>query len=384
MTRVTAGLLIAAFSLSGLTCGGERSAPKAASQADIPVGVYAALTGPTATFGRGTREGVELAAEEINAAGGLLGGRKIRLIVEDDQGKPEEAATVVTRLITSNDVIAVIGENISANSLAAAPILQRAGVPMISPSSTNPAVTEKGDFIFRVCFIDSYQGDALAKFARETLKLERVAIIQDVKNAYSVGLAEFFGKGFAKRGGTITGVQSYSEGDADVRAQLTALRSTKPQAIVIPGYYTDVGTIALQARDLGINVPLLGGDGWDSPALLEIGGAALNGSYFANHYSVSEQRPEVQNFVKKFRAKHGKDPDSLNALSYDAMRLLADSIQKAGSVEGKAIRDRLAIVKDFPGVCGVISMGPDRNPIKPVVILKVEQGKILFAGRVTP
>lgn len=366
-----------------LGCGGERHRPTAASVAEIPIGVYAALTGPTATFGRATRDGAQLAADEINAAGGLLD-RQIRLHVEDDQGRPEEAASVVTRLITSREVVALIGENASSRSLAAAPIAQSAKVPMISPSSTNPAVTEKGDYIFRVCFIDSYQGDAIAKFAREKLAVARVAILRDVRNDYSVGLAEFFTESFVRRGGQIIADQSYSEGDNDFRGQLTAIRAARPDAIFVPGYYTDAGSIAIQARDLGISVPLLGGDGWDAPALLEIGGAALNGCYFADHYSMTEERPAVQNFVRRFRERYKRDPDAVNALSYDAMRMLADAIRGAGSLDRVAIRDRLAAMKDFEGVSGVITMGPDRNPIKPVVIVRIQNGKTEFAERVVP
>jgi branched-chain amino acid transport system substrate-binding protein len=366
-----------------LGCGGERQSQTAEGTGDIPVGVYGALTGPTAVFGRATVDGAQLAADEINAAGGVLG-RKIRIFVEDDQGKPEEAASVVTRLITSRDVIAVIGENASSRSLAAAPICQNAGVPMISPSSTNPAVTEKGDYIFRVCFIDSYQGDALAKFAREKLALKKVAILRDVKNDYSVGLAEIFTQSFERRGGAIAVDQSYSEGDTDFRSQLTAIRAAQPDGIFIPGYYTDAGTISIQARDLGLTVPLLGGDGWASPTLTQIGGAALNGAYYSDHYHISEQRPAVQNFVRKFREKYQRDPDAVNALSYDAMQMLAASIRRAGSLQRSAIRDQLAATKDFEGASGVITMGSDRNPIKPVVIVKIENGMTVFADQVVP
>jgi branched-chain amino acid transport system substrate-binding protein len=255
---------------------------------------------------------------------------------------------------------------------------------MISPSSTNPAVTEKGDYIFRVCFIDSYQGEAVARFAREKLGLSRVAILRDIKNDYSVGLAQFFSDSFTRRGGQIVADQSYAEGDNDFRGQLTAIRAAKPDAIFVPGYYTDAGSMAIQARDLGITVPLLGGDGWDSPALLQIGGAALEGCYFADHYSMDEDRPTVQNFVTRFRQRFDRDPDAVNALSYDAMRMLAEAIRRAGSLDRPAIRDQLAATRDFDGVSGVITMGPDRNPIKPVVIVKVENGKAVFADRVTP
>jgi branched-chain amino acid transport system substrate-binding protein len=364
-------------------CSGERASPTEEATSQIPIGVYAALTGPTATFGVATRDGVTLAVDEINASGGLLG-RQLRLYVEDDQGKTEEAPSVVSRLITRYNVVAVIGENASSRSLAAAPVAQAAKVPMISPSSTNPAVTEKGDYIFRVCFLDSYQGKALATFARKKLKLQRVAILRDVKNDYSVGLADFFTQAFTEAGGTVVADQSYSEGDSDFKSQLTAIRAASPDGIFIPGYYTEAGSIAVQARDLGISVPLIGGDGWASPLLVEIGGKSIDGSYYGEHYFIGEERPAVQLFVKKFRERFGTDPGSLNALSYDAVMMLAQAIREANSLEGPAIRDRLAAIRDFDGVSGQITMGADRNPIKPVVIVKVENGETVFADRVSP
>lgn len=363
--------------------GPDESSETRAGGDEIPVGVYAALTGPTATFGHATREGAELAVAEINAAGGVLG-KPIRLLVEDDLGKPEQAVAVVTKLITRDGVVALIGENASSRSLAAAPIAQSNGVPMISPSSTNPEVTEKGDYIFRVSYTDPYQGAAIAQFVRAGLGLDRVALLTDVKNDYSVGLADFFEQNFTRQGGRVVVTQSYAEQDSDFRSQLTAIRNSDAQAIVVPGYYTDVGQIAIQARELGIDLPLVGGDGWDSPKLLEIGGEALEGSYFANHYYVDEDRPAVRDFVEKFRAEYGKLPDSVNALSYDAARILAQAIERAGSTDGAAIRDQIAATRDFQGVSGVISIGPDRNPIKPVAILAIRDGQIMLEEWVEP
>ncbi len=374
---------VAAIALLLGACSGERVSPTERPANQIPIGVFAALTGPTATFGRATRDGATLAADEINATGGLLG-RQVELYIEDNQGKTEEAPSVVSRLITRNRVVALIGENASSRSLAAAPVAQAAKVPMISPSSTNPAVTEKGDYIFRVCFLDSYQGEALAKFVREKLGLTRIAILSDVKNDYSVGLADFFTRAFTREGGTVVANQSYSEGDSDFKSQLTAIRAAGPEAVFIPGYYTEAGSIAVQARDLGISVPLIGGDGWGSPLLLEIGGKSVEGAYYGEHYFVREERPAVQQFVKKFRERFDTDPDAVNALSYDAMMMLAEAIRRGGSVEGPVIRDHLASIKDFEGVSGVITMGADRNPIKPVVIVKVENGRIIFADRISP
>jgi branched-chain amino acid transport system substrate-binding protein len=345
--------------------------------------VYAALTGDQASFGNATVQGVKLAAEEINAAGGVLG-RKIRLVIEDDQGRPDQAASVVTKLITSDAVIAVIGENSSNNSLAAAPIAQSNGVPMISPSSTNPAVTEKGEYIFRVCFTDPYQGKALATFAKNNLNLDTAAILIDKKNDYSVGLAEFFEKEFVALGGRIVAKQSYSGGDTEFRPQLTTIKAASPKMLFIPGFYTEVGQIAIHARDLGITAPLVGGDGWDSPVVIEIGGQSINGSYFSDHYFVGDPRPLVQDFVTKIRERHNKNPEANAALGYDSLYVLVNAIRRANGLDRKAIRDQIAATKDHQGVSGTITMGPDRNPIKPVAMIKIENGQMTFAGWVKP
>ena len=345
--------------------------------------MYAALTGDQASFGNATVQGVKLAADEINAAGGVLG-RKIALVIEDDQGRPDQAASVVTKLITNNNVVAVIGENSSSNSLAAAPICQNNKVPMISPSSTNPSVTEKGDYIFRVCFTDPYQGKALAAFVKNDLKLDSAAILIDKKNDYSVGLAQFFQKEFEALGGRVTGQQSYAGGDTEFRPQLTTLKSGNPKVLFIPGFYTEVGQIAIQARDLGITAPMVGGDGWDSPTVIEIGGKSIDGSYFSDHYFVGDPRPLVQQFVSKINQRHGKNPEANAALGYDALKIFAAAATRAGSLDRTAIRDQIAATKDYDGVSGKITMGADRNPIKPVAMIKIENGQMGFAGWVKP
>ncbi|HEX8172280.1 MAG TPA: ABC transporter substrate-binding protein [Thermoanaerobaculia bacterium] len=347
------------------------------------MGVFAALSGDQASFGNATVQGVKLAADEINAAGGVLG-RKIRLVIEDDQGRAVEATSAVTKLITSDNVVALIGENSSNQSLAAAPIAQSNKVPMISPSSTNPAVTEKGDYIFRVCFTDPYQGKALAAFVKNELHLDRAAILLDKKNDYSVGLAEFFRKEFEAAGGKVVVQQSYTGGDTEFRPQLTTIKSASPQVLFIPGFYTEVGQIAIQARDLGINVPLVGGDGWDSPSVIEIGGKSIDGSYFSDHYFVGDPRPLVQTFVSKIKQRHGKAPEANAALGYDALHIFANAVKRAGSLDRAKIRDEIAATKDYQGVSGTISMGPDRNPIKPVAIIQIRNGQMGFAGWVKP
>jgi branched-chain amino acid transport system substrate-binding protein len=347
------------------------------------IGEFGSLTGTTATFGISTMNGIDMAIDEVNQNGGLLG-KTVRVIVEDDQGRPEEAQTVVTKLITSNRVVAILGEVASSRTLAAAPVAQQHGIPMISPSSTNPAVTEVGDFIFRVCFIDPFQGLVMAKFAAQSLQLTDVAVLRDIKNDYSVGLADVFVDNFVALGGTIVADEGYSEGDTDFSAQLTSIRARKPQAIFVPGYYTEVGLIARQAKSLGIEAPLLGGDGWDSPSLIEIGGAALEGSYFSNHYSVDDPSPAIQKFVSDYRARYGQTPDALAGLGYDAAQILFDAIRRADSTNPTAIRDALAETSNFAGVTGVTTLDENRNAVKPAVVLQIADGKLAYVETINP
>jgi branched-chain amino acid transport system substrate-binding protein len=354
-----------------------------AASNDIQVGEYSSLTGNTATFGQSTHNGIVLALEEINAAGGI-NGRKINLHTEDTQSKPEEAAVVVQKLISQNGVVAVLGEVASSRSLAAAPICQQNKVPMISPSSTNPQVTEVGDYIFRACFLDSYQGESLAKFAVNELKAKKAAILTDVKNDYSVGLAKFFEETFTKLGGRIVARQSYSEGDSDFRAQLTAIRASSPDIVFVPGYYTEVGQIAIQSRDLGMKQPLVGGDGWESPKLVEIGGVALDGSFYSNHYTSDDPDPRVRDFVQRYEKRYGAKPDSMSALAYDSARMLAEAMKRAKVIDGPSIREQIARTTSFQGVTGSISMGADRNPIKDLVILEIRDGKATKRADVSP
>ncbi|HEX4439433.1 MAG TPA: ABC transporter substrate-binding protein [Thermoanaerobaculia bacterium] len=372
-----AALIVAA--VLACSCGAEKN-PDAQG---IPIGFYGALTGPTATFAQSGKNGVTLAADEINRAGGVLG-RPIHVLSEDDRGEASEAASVASKLITRDHVVALIGEQASSRTLAAAPIAQSYGVPMISPTSTNVEVTKKGDFIFRACYIDPYQGQAAARFAREKLGAKTAALLVDVRSDYSVGLADAFRAAFGAAGGEIVDEQKYAEGDSDFSAQLTALRPRSPDVLFVPGYYTDAGLIARQAHALGLKATLLGADGWDSPKLTEIGGEAVEGAYLTNHYSVDDPAPAVRKFVDAYRARFGAAPDSIAASSYDAMRMLADAITRAGSTEGRRVRDALAATKDFAGVTGTITMDADRNPIKPIVILKVENGKFTLAGKIEP
>jgi branched-chain amino acid transport system substrate-binding protein len=351
---------------------------------DIMIGHYGAMTGGTATFGISTDEGIRLALDGINAKGGVLG-KPVKLVTEDTQGKPEEAVTAVQKLISQNKVVAVLGEVASSNSLAAAPVCQRARVPMLSPASTNPKVTQVGNYIFRSCFIDPFQGPVMARFAINDLKAKRVAVLYDVKQSYSTGLHDVFIAEAKNLGAEVVADESYSTDDIDFKAQLTKIRNTNPDAVYVPGYYTEVALIARQAKELGLTAPLLGGDGWDSEQFFKIGGDAVNGNYFTNHYSPDEDRPAVKQFVDAYKAKYnGKMPDAMAILGYDAMNIMAAAITQAGNTKGKDIRDQLAAVKDFPGASGTITIDKDRNAQKPIVVLKIEGGKTKFVTSVQP
>ena len=273
----------------------------------------------------------------------------------------------------------------SSASIAAAPICQSNKVPMISPSSTNPEVTKKGDYIFRMCFLDDYQGSQLAVFAADRLKVKRVAVLVDVKSDYSTGLAKFFEDKYKALGGTIVGRASYANGDSDFKSQLTAVKAMNPDLLFVPGYYTDIGQIAIQARDLGLTQPLLGGDGWESPKLIEIGGKSLEGSFYSNHYFVDDPTPQVKEFVERYSQRYGAKPDALAALGYDSARVLGDAIKRAGSTEGPALRDAIAATKNFSGITGTITLGPDRNPIgKKLVVLEIKNGQLALKALVDP
>lgn len=340
-------------------------------QNEILVGEYGSLTGAEATFGLSTNKGIRMAFDEINDKGGIKG-KKIKLITEDDQGKPDEAAQAVTRLITQNKVVALLGEVASGRSKAAAPIANKNKIPMITPASTNPDVTKLGEYIFRTCFIDPFQGLVMAKFAKENLGLKTAAVLRDVKNDYSVGLANVFVEEFKKMGGEIVEDLSYQSGDIDFKAQLTQIKAKKPEAIFIPGYYTDVGLIALQNKQLGIKAVLLGGDGWDSPKLSEIAKDAINGNYFSTHYSTESTEPVVVDFVTRFKQRYSETPDAMAALGYDAARILAEAMTRASDLKSETIRDEIAKTTDFKGVTGKITLNKNRDADKSAVVVQVQ------------
>lgn len=378
-------LLVSIFGLTScVKKEGATSGAGDASANEIVFGEYGSMTGSESTFGISTHKGIMMAVEEANKAGGIKG-KQIKVVSYDTQGKSEEAVTVVTKLITQDKASIILGEVASSRSLAAAPVAQQYGIPMISPSSTNPKVTQVGNNIFRVCFIDPFQGAVMAKFAINNLKLKKAAIFRDIKSDYSVGLANFFADEYKKLGGEIVSDVAYSGGDVDFKSQLTSIKSKKPDILFVPGYYTEVGIVARQAKEMGLKASLLGGDGWDSEKLTEIGGEAIVGGYFSNHYSPEDKNPVVQNFVSTYKAKFSEIPSGLAAMGYDAAIVAIDAAKRAADLTPKAIRDAIAQTKNFQGVTGVITINEERNAVKPAVVLKVgEKNEFHYIATVNP
>lgn len=403
MTSRTRGRL--SFATALLVSAGLAAGCGGGTKEELVIGEYGSLTGNDATFGQSTKNGVEIAMDELVASKqGKIGGLPVRVVVEDDQGRAEEAATVVQKLINADRVVAVLGEVASSRSLAAAPLCQEAGVPMITPSSTNPRVTQVGDRIFRMCFLDDFQGLVMARFTAENLKLKKVAILKDVRSDYSVGLAGFFTEAFVKMGGQVLIEQSFSAGDQDFRAQLTAIKAKNPEAIVMPVYYTEAGLIARQARELGIKAPMIGSDGWESGQLIEIGGEALNGCYYTNHWALDQPNPGLQAFLEKYKAKFNSEPDAIGGLAYDAAGVLFHSLEllfeqdaeafkglsskQAGTEARKAaqqkLRDLIAATSGYSGVTGTITLDANRDASKPAVVIAIKDGKKVFETTLDP
>ena len=350
---------------------------------EILIGHYGSLSGSEATFGKSTDNGIQMAVEEINAAGGI-GGKKVRLITYDDKGDAKEAGNAVTRLVTNDGVKAVIGQVASKLSLAGGPICQEHGVPMISPSSTNPAVTQVGDMVFRVCFIDPFQGSVCARFARDHIKAETAAILYDQSTPYSVGLMEEFEKAFVKAGGKVVRKETFQAGDQDFSSQLTQIRAADPQVVFIPVYYAQIGNIAQQARQLGIKVPFVGADGWESGQLASLAAGALDGSFYSNHYSQESDAPKIKEFLAKYKAKYGEIPDSMAALGYDAASVLFAAMKTAPALDGKDLAAAIAKTKDFDGVTGKITLNENRDAVKPAVMLEIKDGKPTYVATIEP
>ena len=343
------------------------------------------MTGPLATYGQESINGAKLALEKINALG--IHGRKIRLIQEDNKGDPAESANAIRKLIHVDGVHLVFGSVASSNTLAGAPIAQKAKVPLVTPASTNEDVTKTGNYIFRTCFSDNFQGEVMAKFARKSLGKKKAVVIIDVASDYSQGLSKSFRKNFEKLGGVIAhGEFAYTQGDKDFRSLLKKVSRTKPDVVFLPGYYTEAGIMLQQAHQMGMNVPFLGGDGWDSPKLQELAGpVAIKGHYMSSHFSAGDQDPVVQDFVKKYKSKFSQSPGAMAALAYDGMLLVADAFRRLGDqLSHEAIRKALSQTKNFSGITGSTTIDENRNAKKSAVILQTMPNGMTFKKKIDP
>lgn len=347
----------------------------------VKVGFFAPLTGTQASFGKDAIQGAQLAVDSINTAGGLFG-RPVKLILKDTQSREEETVTVVREMAEENLPV-IIGEIASDRTIAAAAVAQELGLPMISPGATHGSITATGDFIFRVCYADPFQGIVMSKFAR-SIDVQKAAILFDEGDPYSAGLAAAFREDFTSNSGTITKEATYKAGDRDFAAQLATLKDTQPEIIFLPSYFTDAAQIITQARKEGIDMPFLGTDGWDSPEFLKIGGSAVDNTYFANHFSHEEGSERVVDFSAQFSEKYGHEPPPLAALSYDAVMLAARALGTAGNEDRMLIRQALAETKDFHGVTGTITFDENRTPLKPAIVIRVDNGQFGYLETVQP
>jgi branched-chain amino acid transport system substrate-binding protein len=349
----------------------------------VKIGAVTCLTGALSSFGVSSVQGAKMALEEVNASGGVLG-EPVQLVIEDNGSKAGEAATIARKFISQDKVSAILGDLTSSATMEIAPLAQAAKIPLLTPSATNVAITQIGDYVFRSCFIDPFTGKVMARFALDHLHAKRAILLTDVKQDYSLGVSDAIRTYFTQNGGEIIGSMSYASGDTDFRTQLTEMRGQRADVIFLPGYYTEAALILLQARRLGINVPFVGGEGWDSPTLIKIAGKSADGNYYTNHFSASDPSERVKQFVEKYRSKYRVVPDALAALWYDGARLLFLAIGRAKSIDPAKIRDVLASTHDFEGVTGRISIDENRNASKPGVILAIQNGETKMVQQVTP
>ncbi|HEY8667850.1 MAG TPA: ABC transporter substrate-binding protein [Tepidisphaeraceae bacterium] len=385
MRRMLMCLLIVGCAVCSQGC--KKKPGEQAKGDEIVIGEYGSSTGATATFGQSAHEGIMLAIDQINSAGGVLG-KKIRIIFEDDESNADKAVAAAQKLVNRDNVVAVLGEVASKRSLAGGQVCEKAKVPMLSPASTNPQVT-KGEkpgtvkeWVFRACFTDDFQGAVNGRFAAEH-GWKKVAVLTNVDEDYSKGLANSFKETFKKVAEPVAD-ESYRGQDKDFKAQLTRIKAANPDAVFLPGYYTEVGLILRQAREeVGLTCPFFGGDGWDSPETLKLG-AVANGCFYSDHYSPDDPRPEVKLFLDAYKAKYGRVPDAMAVLGYDAARVMADAIKRAGKVDSAAIRDALATTKDFPGASGAITIDENHNARKPIVILEIQNNATKLVKTINP
>lgn len=385
LTVLVSSILLSGISACKSSSTADPGAAKNASSSaptEILIGAVLSLSGSEAAFGSSVRNGVELAIREQNQQKGIKG-KTIRLVTADDEGKAEKAASQLRQLLAEQPVVAVIGSVASSRSIAMAQVAQEQKIPLIAPSSTHPKVTQMGNYIFRVCFIDPFQGAVMAKFVWENLKAKNVAVLRDLGNEYSVGLAKNFQDRFLKLGGKVLSVQGYRSGDATFQSQLMALKIARPDLVYVPGYFSDVGVILKQSRAMGLDLVFAGGDGWDSEALYSIGDA-LEGNYFSTHYSAEANDPKLRAFVQSYQAAYQAIPDAQAALGYDAALVLFDALKRSPTLSSQELRAAIAETKDVHGVTGSITLNEERNAVKPAVILKLEGGRARVVATVMP
>ena len=391
MKKVTKvfSVMVASVALAAMLsgCGGDK---KPAGGDTIKVGGNLEMTGGSASFGISSKNAIELAFKNINDKGGI-NGKKLELVVADNKSEAAEATNAMQKLVSQDKVVAVIGPNLSSATIAAGAINNGSKVLDIAPMATNPNVTvdpatgKTKEYNFRACFIDPFQGTVMANFAKNDLQATKAAILIDNSSDYAKGLAEFFKKAYTEKGGTVVIEESYLQKDSDFKAVLTKIAAAKPEVIYVPGYYEEVGKICKQARELGITVPIIGGDGWDSPKLVEIAGASsLNNTYFTNHYSPDSTNEASKAFVNTYAKTYKQKPDAPAVLGYDGAMLLADSIKRAGVYESAKVAEALAATKDFQAVTGKTSLDASHDAVKSAVIVGFKDGKQVYRATVNP
>lgn len=351
----------------------------------IPIGEVVSLTGPQAPWGKDNQKGAQLAVQEFNAAGGL-NGKKVELVTLDDASKPEEGKTAVEKLIGDDHVLGVIGEVASGITLQMAPVCQEKGVPEILVGATRNDLTDIGNEIFRVCYKDAFQGAVVANFAYNTLGCRKVALMTDKKLPYSTGLSDAFRATFTKLGGQIIDEQFYEQGATQFTGQLTNLKSEGPDGVFASGYFNETGLIVKQAAEEGLKIPFFGGDGWDDSQISQLGGAAIVGDYYCNHYSNDDPSPQVQDFLKKWKAAYGAVPGTaMGALGYDATALMLDALKRAKGADSKDLRDAIADTTDYQGVTGKITLkGTAGTPLKRAIMVKITPNGSVFGTAMEP
>ena len=387
--KFTSACLVAALSTALLAgCGGEKKDSAAANADKYVIGASFELTGNVANYGKSTLSGLKLAVDQVNKAGGV-NGKQLVVVESDNKSEPAESGNSVTKLITQDKVVAVVGPATSGCVFAATPVVTSNKVPLIAPCATAPAITvdngQVKEFIFRACFIDPFQGRVMAEFADKTLGVKNVAILHDASSDYSKGLAEVFEKTLNEKGGKVVAKEAFLSKDIDFKAALTKIKAANPEAIYIPGYYEEVAKIIKQTREIGLNVPLIGCDGWDSPKLVEIAGPeALNNTYFSSAFSVQDQTESVQKFIADYKAMYQKDADIFCMQGYNAGLVLADALKRAGDgADGTKLAAAIAATKDLPVASGKLTYDKDHNPIISAIIIEMKDGVQSFKEKIS-